>query len=179
MVERGIPWLQKLWEALKFNVISFMLESGWRSRAINPDAWKDWKQEEKGATEDEMVGWHHGLTWWTWIWASSRSWWWTGKPGVMQSMGLQRVGHDWATELNWTDENYLESTNVFMATKCVQKGLFVNACSTFFESPHISKLNLFLSKVHFCFHCPLNCSFLTLDSMTLDFFPALGYIDRT
>ena len=38
----------------------------------------------------------------TWIWASSGSWWWTGKPGVLQSMGLQRVGHDWATELNWT-----------------------------------------------------------------------------
>ena len=35
------------------------------------------------------------------VWASSRSWWWTGNPGVLQSMGLQRVGHDWATELNW------------------------------------------------------------------------------
>ena len=42
-------------------------------------------------------------TQWTWIWASSRSWWWTGRPGVLQSMGLQRVGHDWATELNWTE----------------------------------------------------------------------------
>ena len=39
---------------------------------------------------------------WTRVWASSRSWWWPGKPGVLQSMGLQRVGHDWATELNWT-----------------------------------------------------------------------------
>ena len=38
------------------------------------------------------------LTQWTWVWASSRSWWWTGKPGMLQSMGLQRVGHDWATE---------------------------------------------------------------------------------
>ena len=41
------------------------------------------------------------LTWWTWIWTSSRSWWWTGRPGVQQSMGLQRVRHDWVTELNW------------------------------------------------------------------------------
>ena len=39
------------------------------------------------------------LTWWTWVWASSRSCWWTGKPGVLQFMGLQRVIHDWATEL--------------------------------------------------------------------------------
>ena len=37
----------------------------------------------------------------TWVWASSGSWWWTGKPGVLQSMELQRVGHNWATELNW------------------------------------------------------------------------------
>ena len=36
-----------------------------------------------------------------WVWAGSRHWWWTGKPGVLQSMGSQRVGHDWATELNW------------------------------------------------------------------------------
>ena len=38
---------------------------------------------------------------WTWVWASSRSWWRTGKPGMLQSMGLQRVGHNWVTELNW------------------------------------------------------------------------------
>ena len=41
-------------------------------------------------------------TWWTWVWVSSGSWWWTGKPGMLQSMGLQRVRHDWTTELtNW------------------------------------------------------------------------------
>ena len=42
------------------------------------------------------------LTRWTWVWVGSRSWWWTGKPGVLQSTGLQRVGHDWVTELNWS-----------------------------------------------------------------------------
>ena len=40
---------------------------------------------------------------WTWVWASSRSWWWMGKPGMLQFMGLQRVRQDWATELNWTE----------------------------------------------------------------------------
>ena len=40
-------------------------------------------------------------TQWTWVWVDSRSWWWTGRPGVLQFMVLQRVGHDWATELNW------------------------------------------------------------------------------
>ena len=64
------------------------------------DAGKDWRQEEKGTTEDR------------WLYdisnvmdmslGSSRSWWWTGKPGVLQSMESQRVGHDWVTELtNW------------------------------------------------------------------------------
>ena len=65
----------------------------------NPDAGKDWRQEEKGTTEDDMVGWHHWLRW-TWAWASSGSLWWTGRPGVLQSMGSKRVGHNWATELS-------------------------------------------------------------------------------
>ena len=41
-------------------------------------------------------------TWWTWLWVGSGSWWWTGKPGMLQSMGLQTVGDDWVTELNST-----------------------------------------------------------------------------
>ena len=41
------------------------------------------------------------LTQWTWVWANSGTWWGTGRPGVLQSMGLQRVRHDWVTELNW------------------------------------------------------------------------------
>ena len=51
--------------------------------------------------KQRMRGWMASPTWWTWVWACSGSWWWTGKPGVLQSMGLQRVECDWATELNW------------------------------------------------------------------------------
>ena len=46
-------------------------------------------------------GWMVSPAQWTWLWVDSGSWWWTGKPGMLQSMGLQRVGHDWVTELNW------------------------------------------------------------------------------
>ena len=46
-------------------------------------------------------GWMASPTQWTWVWVDSGSWWWTGRPGVLQFMWLQRVGHDWATELNW------------------------------------------------------------------------------
>ena len=47
-------------------------------------------------------GWMASPTRWTWFWAFPRSWWWTGKPGMLQSMFSQRVGHNWASELNWT-----------------------------------------------------------------------------
>ena len=61
-----------------------------------------WERLKTGG-EGEDRGWDDwiaSLTQWTWVWVSSRSWWWTGRPGVLQSMGLQRVGHDWATELS-------------------------------------------------------------------------------
>ena len=66
----------------------------------DPDAGKDWRQE-KGMTEDEMVGWQ-SPTQWIWVWVDSRSWWWTGRPGVlwfMRSQSWTRLS-DW-TGLNW------------------------------------------------------------------------------
>ena len=48
-------------------------------------------------------GWMASPTRWMWVWVNSGSWWWTGRPGVLQFMGLQRVGHNWTTELNWTE----------------------------------------------------------------------------
>ena len=50
-------------------------------------------------------GWMASLTRWTWVWVNSVSWWWTGRPGVLRFMGSQRVGHDLATELNWTESH--------------------------------------------------------------------------
>ena len=52
---------------------------------------------KKGMTEDWMAS----PTQWTWAWVNSRSWWWTGRSVVLQSMGSQRVRRNWATELNW------------------------------------------------------------------------------
>ena len=65
-----------------------------------PDAGKDWNAGGKG-DDRGWDGWMASLTQWTWVWVSSGSWWWTGKPGVVQSMGLQRVRHHWVTELNY------------------------------------------------------------------------------
>ena len=44
---------------------------------------------------------------WAWVWVNSGSWWWTGRPGVLRFMGSQRVRHDWATELNWTEYSFI------------------------------------------------------------------------
>ena len=63
-----------------------------------------WERLRAGGEGDDRGwdGWMASLTQWTWVWACSRSWWWTGEPGVMQSTGLQNAGHDWAT--NWTSK---------------------------------------------------------------------------
>ena len=58
-------------------------------------------RRKRGRQEDEMAGCHHRLKW-TWVWVNSGSWWWIGQPGMLRFMGSQRVGHDWATELNWS-----------------------------------------------------------------------------
>ena len=68
---------------------------------------RPWCWEGLGAGgEGDGRGWD-GLvaspTWWTWVWVNSRSWWWTGRLGMLWFIGSQRVGHDWMTELNWTD----------------------------------------------------------------------------
>ena len=66
-----------------------------------PWCWERLKAGREGDSR-EWDSWVASLTQWTWAWARSRSWWWTGRPGVLQSMGLQRIRHYWATELNWS-----------------------------------------------------------------------------
>ena len=64
-----------------------------------------WERLRVGEEGDDRGwdGWMASLTQWTWIWVDSGSWWWTGRPGVLQSMGSQRVEHGWVTELNWIE----------------------------------------------------------------------------
>ena len=68
---------------------------------------KDWCWEGLGAggegDDRGWDGWKASLTRWMWVWVNSGSWWWTGRPGVLRFMGSQRVGHNWAAELNWTE----------------------------------------------------------------------------
>ena len=100
------------------------------------------------------------LTWWTWVWVCSGSWWWTGRPVMLQSMGSPRVGYDWATELNWIEllkrlvnfpvlfEHFLSSSST--------KLLFILA--------HFS-IGLFVFSLFICI-----CSIYSLDQNILSFF---------
>ena len=83
----------------------------WNSNTLatwceEPTHWKRpwfWERLKAGGEGDDRGwdGWMASLTWWTWVWSSSGNLWWTRKPGVLQSMGSQRVSHILATELNW------------------------------------------------------------------------------
>ena len=74
----------------------------------DPTHWKRpwcWERLKAGREGDDRGwdGWMASLTQWTWVWVNSGSLWWTGRPGMLWFMGSQRVGHDWAAELNWTE----------------------------------------------------------------------------
>ena len=85
-----------------------------------------WERLGAGGEGDERGwdGWMASLTQWTWVWVNSGSWWWTGRPGVLWFMGLQRVRHDWATELNWLNayiRNVENGTEEFIYRAAMEK----------------------------------------------------------
>ena len=106
----------------------------------DPDAGKDWGLEGKRTTEDED-GWMASPTQWTWLWVNYGSWWWTGRPGMLQFMGLQKIGHDWVTELNWEKVLFVIFNALFTCSEVVVAQL----CSTLGEpmgcSPPVSSVH--------------------------------------
>ena len=72
-----------------------------------------WERLKVGGEGDNRGwdGWMASPTQWAWVWVNSGSWWWTGMPGMLQSVGVQRVSHDWVTELNWTRYIEIKTSN--------------------------------------------------------------------
>ena len=95
----GVHWKDWCW-SWNSNILSTWCEelTHWK----RPWCWEGLGSGGEG-DDRGWDGWMASLTRWAWVWVNSGSWWWTGKPGELWFMGLQRVGHDWATELNWTD----------------------------------------------------------------------------
>ena len=100
-----------------------------------------WERLRVGGEGDNggWDGWMASLTWWTWVWVNSGSWWWTGRPGVLWFMGSERVGHDWETELTgwkvlfvWLSHglSFLLLKDVLIASSFGQL-LWTFACRTF------------------------------------------------
>ena len=123
--------------------------------------WKrPWCWERLKAGEGDDREWDVWTASRTWVWVSSRSWWWTGKPDVLQSMGLQRVRHDWATELNW----YVSLTlvnNVELFFKAVLS--VYTATSWLWENLMLHILNntlLFICWILVIFFCEFYFAFL-------------------
>ena len=97
-----------------------------------------WERLKAGGHRDGRGwdGWMASLTQWTWVWTSSGSWWWTGRPGVLQSMGLQRVGHDLS---NWTELNLLQYSGLEKSMDCVVRG--VKKSRTGLSNSHFSQMS--------------------------------------
>ena len=111
--------LESLLDSKEIKLVNLKGNQSWifigRTDAETPVLWppdaKNWPMEEtlmlgkiegrRRGDDRGWDGWMTSLTRWARVWASSRSWWWTGNPGMLQSMGWQRVRHDWVIELNW------------------------------------------------------------------------------
>ena len=91
--------LERLMLKLKLQYFSHLM---WRTDSLEKTLMLGKIEGRRRREWQKMRCWMASPTQWTWVWASSRNWWWIGKPGMLQSMGSQRVGHDWVTELNWT-----------------------------------------------------------------------------
>ena len=117
----GVPWTarrsnQSLLKAIspEYSLEGLMLKLKleyfghvmWKVEKTHWTHWKKpwcWERLKAGGEGSDRGwdGWMASLTRWAWVWVDSGSWWWTGNPTIMQSMGSQRVRHDWATELSW------------------------------------------------------------------------------
>ena len=111
-----------------------------------PWCW-EWLKTKGEGDNRELDGWMASLTWRTRVWVNSRSWWWTGRPGMLQSMGSQRVRHNRATELNWIKK-------------------FKTAVSERNQGKVKTNLQIFLKFGHSSLHFKLVASFWLTDGQT-------------
>ena len=104
-----------------------------------------WERLKAGGEGDDRGwdGWMASPTQWTWVWLNSRSWWWTGRPGVVQFIGSLRVRHNWATELNWW--------NSFIFN--IQWEILWNECITLTPSANLFKIYKFKMWIIFFTRC--------------------------
>ena len=117
----GVHWKDWCW-SWNYNTFATWCEE--LTHLKRPWCWERLRAGGEG-NDREWDGWMASPTQWTWVWVDSGSWWSTGRPGVLRSMGLQRVGHDWATELTEliyisVDDDYLMCCVAFLLIYTLQ-----------------------------------------------------------
>ena len=117
MQNLGVHWKDWCW-SWHSNTLATSCEelTHWK----RPWCWEVLRAGEEG-DDRGWDGWMASPTRWTWVWMNSGSWWWTGRPGVLWFMGLQRIRHNWATELNWTELNVKLVLFIFRTWEACQK----------------------------------------------------------
>ena len=106
----GVHWKDWCW-SWNSNTLATWCEE--LTHLKRPWCWERLKVEGEG-DNGGWDGWMSSPTQWTWVWINSRSWWWTGRPGMLQSMGSQRVRDDRVTKLNWTECIHMESRKMVL-----------------------------------------------------------------
>ena len=139
----------------------------WREELTHgkrPWCWERLKAEE--GDNRGWDGWMASPTQWTWVWASFRSWWWTGKPGVLQSMGSQRVRQGWASELNISVSTIL-SQFVLFSPSTVSTNLFSTSASPPIKNKLINKKTQWKTEGNY--NLCLTKDYVTLSSVNLPY----------
>ena len=116
------------------------------------------KIEDRRRRGWQKMRWLDGITnsRWTWVWATSRIWWWTGKPGMLQSMVSHRAGHDWATELNW--QLLYHTVSLLLCSK-VHQSLFLSFPGSFRSRPAHIPCAIQQALIS-CLFYPYSCAFV-------------------
>ena len=112
--------------------LQYFVYLNWRTYSLEKTLMLGKIEGRRRRGQQRMDGWMASPTQWSWVWVDSGTWWWTGKPGVLQSMGSKRVRHNWVTELNWT--NSLLSW--WFSCSVVSNSCYPKDCSTPGSSVH-------------------------------------------
>ena len=133
-----IIFFKKIDPAINIRILFCSIIYHWKDPDLSLKRFWCWEILKAGGEGDDRGwdDWMASLTQWTWVWVNSGSWWGTGRPGVLQSMKLQRVGHDWATELNLSfimsknkSKNYIPPSRKFYWVTNVE--WWFGVCSVF------------------------------------------------
>ena len=110
----GVHWKDWYW-SWNTNTLATWCEE--MTHLKKPQCWEGLRAGGEG-DDRRWDGWMSSPNRWIWVWVNSGGWWWTRRPGMLRFMGSQRIGHDWATELNWTELTMPKPLTVWIPINC-------------------------------------------------------------